>query len=73
MASNFDFSTGIVSAPLWVMDRIQRGEQIRDDLPRRRDHFREKPGGKDSGDDSPEDIMTSEEGLTEEHRLDLRA
>ena len=71
MASNFDFSTGITSLP--VVDRIQQGDRVRDDLPRRRYYFREKPARKGSGDESPEDIMTSDVGGSEEHRLDLRA
>jgi len=71
MASNFDFSTGIVYSP--VLDRIQRGDRIRDDLPRRRDLTREKPDTKNSGDTLPEDIMTPDEDETEKRRLDLRA
>ena len=70
MVSTFDLSTGIVYSP--VLDRIQRGDRVRDDLPRRREHFQEKPGGKDSGDTSPEGISTSDEDGTEERRLDLR-
>ena len=70
MVSTFDLSAGIVYSP--VLDRIQRGDRIRDDLPRKRDHFREKPDEKDSGDTSPESIMTSDEDETEERRLDLR-
>jgi len=71
MASNLDFSTEIVT-PI-VVDRIQRGDRVRDDLPRRRDHLRQKPGRKDSGDESPEDITTSDEDETVKHRLNLRA
>ncbi|MDR0311578.1 MAG: hypothetical protein LBJ21_08325 [Acidobacteriota bacterium] len=71
MASNIDFSTGIVYSP--VVDRIHRGDRIRDDLPRRRNQTPEKPDGKDSGETSPEDIKTSDEDGTEKHRLDLRA
>jgi len=71
MASNFDFSAGIVNSP--VLDRIQRGDRIRDDLPRRRDHLKEKPDRKDSGDISPEDIMTPDEDGEVRRRLDLRA
>lgn len=71
MASIFDFSADIVYSP--VVDRIHRGDRIRDDLPRRRNQNPETPDGKDSGDDSPEDIKTSNEIETEERRLDLRA
>ena len=71
MASNFDFSTG--TAYPSTLDRVQRGEQIHDDLPRRRYHvFRDKPGKKGSSHTSPENIMASDEDGTEEHRLDLR-
>ena len=71
MASNFDFSAGIVSPP--ILDRIQRGGRTRDDLPRRRGHVRNRPDRKGSGDESPEDIKTADEDETEQHRLDLRA
>jgi hypothetical protein len=71
MVSNFDFSAGIANSP--ALDRIQRGDRIRDDLPRRRDQFREKPDKEDSSDASPEDIMTSDDDGTEKRRLDLRA
>ena len=71
MASNFDFAAGIVSPP--VLDKIQRGDRVRDDLPRRRDHLREESGRKGSGDTSPEDIKTPDEYGEEIHRLDLRA
>jgi hypothetical protein len=70
MASNFDFSTGITSSPF--LDKIQRGDRMQDDLPRRRDHFREKPDRKDSDDESSEDITTSDGIGTEIRRLDLR-
>jgi hypothetical protein len=71
MASNFDFSTNVVSSPF--LDRIQRGDRIRDDLPRRQHQAREEPGGKDSGETSPEDIETPDEKETEKPLLDLRA
>ena len=67
MASDLNFSADAIYSP--VLDRIQRGERIHDDLPRRR---QEKPNGKDTGDTPSEDIMVSDENETEEHRLDLR-
>jgi hypothetical protein len=69
MVSDFDFSAGI-GLPITV-DRVQRGERLHDGLPRRRYQIREKPGGKGSGDTSPEDTQTSDEKGTEKHRLDL--
>jgi len=71
MVSNFDLSAGIIYSP--VLDRIQPGERIRDDLRRRRDQFREQPDNNDSDDTSPEDILKSSEDDTEKPRLDLRA
>lgn len=72
MDSNFDFSTGVdYLAPL---NRIQRGDPIRDDLlPRRRNQIRKKPDREDSGDSSPGDMMMSDDSGTEKHCLDLRA
>ena len=71
MASDI-FSPGFVTSPS-VLDRIQRGERIHDNLPRKRYHAQDKPEKKNSGDTPPEDINTSEEDGTEERRLDLRA
>ena len=72
MASNLDFSAGIVFSP--GLDRIQRGERMNDNLPRRRFNVPEKPVRKDSADDlPPEDMKTSEEDGTVIRRLDLRA
>ena len=71
MVSDFNFSAGIGSTP--VLERIQRGEQLHDGLPRRRYQVREKPGKKDSDDTSSEDTQTPEEKGTEKRRLDLRA
>ena len=71
MASNLDFSADAIYSP--VLDRIQRGERIHDNLPRRRYRAQEKPNVKDTGDTPSEDIMVSDEDETEEHRLDLRA
>jgi len=71
MVSDFNFSAGIGSPP--ALDKIQRGERLHDGLPRRRYQVREKPGGKDSGDTSPEDTQTSDEKGTGKRRLDLRA
>jgi len=66
------FSPGFVTAP--VLDRIQRGERIHDNLPRRRFHAQDKPDRKNLVDDtSPEDITMSEEDGNEKRRLDLRA
>jgi len=66
------FSPGFVTSP--VLDRIQRGERIHDNLPRRRFHNQDNPDRKNSGDDTPpEEIKTSEEDGTEKRRLDLRA
>ena len=73
MASNLDFSADIVFSPA-LNNRIQRGERIKDNLPRRRFHVPEKPDRKDSGDvASPEDMEMSEKDGTERRRLDLRA
>ena len=71
MTSNFDFPLDNTSSPM--LDRIQRGDRLRDGLPRRRYQVHEKPDRKDSGDESPEDIMTSDGIDTVERRLDLRA
>jgi len=71
MVFDFDFSAGIGSLP--ALDKIQRGERLQDGLPRRRYQVREKPGGKDSGDESPEDTQTSDEKGAKKRRLDLRA
>ena len=71
MASDFDFSPAVIDPIVW--DRVERGGRAQDNLPRRRYLVREKPGRKDSGDAPPEDITTSAEEGTEEHRLDLEA
>jgi len=72
MAYNLDFSAGIVFPS--GLDRIQRGERLNDNLPRRRFNVPEKSNRKSSGDDaSPEDIITYEEDGTGKRRLDLRA
>ena len=66
------FSPGFVTSP--VLDRIQRGERIHDNLPRRRFNNQDKPEKKTSSEDiPPEDMKTSEEDGTEKRRLDLRA
>jgi hypothetical protein len=73
MASSFDFSANVVSSPF--LDKIQRGERIHDNLPRRRFHVPEKPESKDSDDALSEDIIQmSEQDVVEEKRhLDLKA
>jgi len=66
------FSPGFVTSP--VLDRVQRGERIHDNLPRRRFHNQDKPDRKSPGDEPPpEEIKTSDEDVTETRRLDLRA
>ena len=71
MTSNFEFPLDSTSPP--ILDRVQRGDRMRDGLPRRRNQVREKPYRKASGDAPPEDIMTSDGIETEVHQLDLRA
>jgi len=71
MASGFDFTTGVISSP--VLDRVQRGQRIHDNLPRRRFQVPDKPDRKSSGDTLPEDAKASREDETEKRRIDLRA
>ena len=70
MASGFDFTTGMITSP--VLDRVQRGQRIHDNLPRRRFQVPDKPDKKSSGDTPPEDVKTSREDETEKRRIDLR-
>ena len=71
MASNLDFSSGSVLTP--GLDRIQRGERMSDNLPRRRFHIKEKPVKKDPDEETQsEDIQVSDEDGTKQRLLDLR-
>jgi len=68
MVYDFDFAS-VTNTP--VFDRIQRGERINDDLPRRRYQLRDKPEGKKHDEAPPEEdaIVVEDDGTN--HQLDL--
>ena len=71
MTSDFYITRTTALHPL---DRINRGEQIRDDLPRRRHLFQLEGSKKNTSRVfQPEDIITVDRDETAERRLDLRA
>jgi len=71
MASGFDFTTGVITSP--VLDRVQRGQRIHDNLPRRRFNVPDKPDKKSSDDTPSEEAKKSREDEAEKRRIDLRA